>query len=422
MRIFRIVSFASLLFLGISETLCSQCARAGLRISAETPVLLGEWHPSETSERFGNFLLVDVFTPGKRLAVKLFVEDPGETVEIKFMIEAVSEPPYYLKKIIRDNGPQDLLSVEEAVILAELGSVPDYAVSRYIVEVRDDTGRQPVTREWRIPLESEGFLEYFGAALAEQANMLWNLPETIASSIMKTTRGVYQGKKLVIASHTGQIINEVSPTEAGYIETPLWLSDNQILFVERQWSGAHLKVIDAMFRDEPQEFGASPIVGEDPHLLSQRKALVFRQGSQLMIADVPGTKILSLVPKKEVIHILGIFPEKNKKRDNLLFLARNPELDILDLWLAKIEGTTLCSLQQLPYDERWKRLADIHVYQEQILYEQIDYRHGQSIMNIYLKPSSTAKPRKITFDRADDRYPAWSPDGNRIVYVSADRP
>lgn len=414
--------FFTCMLLALSLLICEHDVRAGLRMSPETPMLLGEWQPSETSQGMGNFLLVESFSPGNRLAVKLFVERPGERIEVKFMIEAVSKPPRYLKTTVQDNGPLDLLPAEEAVILVELGKVPEFAVSRYIVEVRTTAESQPVTKAWQAPLEAEGFLEHFGAALCAQADTLWNLPETIATGIMQATRALYRGEKLVIVSRTGDHLEEISLTEeAGSIETPVWLTETQILLVARQRSAAYLKMIDTGFCDDLQDFGSSPTVGEDPHVLPQSSALVFLQGNQLMIADVQGTHIQTLIHEKAVADILGIFPGEDGKHDNLLFLAQNPELHVLDLWLAQIDGMTLLSLQQVPYDERWKRLAKVQIYQDRMLYEQIDYLNDQSVMNLYCATISTGEIRKITDDASDDRYPAWSLDGTRIVYVSGVR-
>lgn len=411
------------MLLAMCALVCGRSGQAGIRRSTETPVLLGEWQPSASSQGLGNFLLVETFTPGNRLAVKIFVESPGEIVHVKFMIEAATKPPRYLKTTVQDNAPGDLLAAQDAVILLDSGEVPEYPVSRYIVEARADSDSQPVTKEWQVPLESEGFLGHFGAALSEQADTLWNLPETIASGIMKMTRALYRGKKIVIVSRTGEPLQEIIPAETGSIETPVWLTETQILFVDRQPAAAHLRVIDTRLCDALRDFGSAPTIGEDPHRLSQSRALVFLQGKQLKIADVQGAQIQTLIREKEVTDILGVFPDADRKRDNLVFLAGNPELNVLDLWLAQIEGMTLTSLQRLPYDERWKRLANVQVYRNHILYEQLDYPNGQPVLNIYCYCKTTAAEtvRKITTDASQDRYPAWSPDGTRIVYVSGDR-
>jgi len=152
--------------------------------------------------------------------------------------------------------------------------------------------------------------------------------------------------------------------------------------------------------------------------MPSNRAVVFRQETRIMLANIDGTEILPLIQGKEVERLVGIFPDPETDSDNLIFAAKNAQMNALDLWLAKIQGTELIALEALPYDECWLWLASVKLHEGRMLYEQSDYIEGKSVWNIYLSASAAAEGRKISSDEYHDYAPAWSPDGTKIVYVS----
>ena len=413
------------LVMNISGAFQEQYAEAGVRRNHETPVILGEWQSPELAGGVGNFLPLEDGTPGKSLAVKIFVEAPEETVEVRFMIEAMSGPPYYLKTAVQDGGAEDLLLQEESVILLNVGTIPDYAVSRYIVEVSDDSGARPVSEVLKISTEPSGLLEHFGASVANQFDSLWNLPGTISSIIYEKERDLSRYTPtefppvFVITDNEGQTLNVLHPVETGDVASPVWLPEDRLLFVEKHGGKSTLKVVAAMSGDEPsRDLGLAKIEGDDPYFLPQSQAVVFRRESHLMMTELRGSEVLPLIQDKTVRNILGVFSESNTNSDCVVFVADLPDMSTTGLWLAKIRESRMISLTQIPYDTHWMLLEKVPSHGERILYERKDYISGRFIWNVYLSSSLTKEGKKISFDTHHDYSPAWSLDGTKIVYIS----
>jgi ethanolamine utilization microcompartment shell protein EutS len=400
---------------GIAGILQEAIVEAGVRRDAVDNIVLGEWQPSHSTGGKGHIILVKDFTPGKKLMARILLEHPGETVIVKLIIEAPGKPIEKLEKTVQDNDSHDLSNQASAIIL-ELTEIPIYPVARYIVTVDDRSGKDSVIKILEGPTDPPTSV---GTSVMEKAKMLWEFPGNLASLIFgreRTATEIFQ--TLVVADTNGKVLNTLTPSQGSEIQSPIWLTNEQILFVEKHKGSSILKVISAHFDNPAKDFG-NKVEGEEPHLTPYGQSIIFLHRTTLISADLSGKQFVSLVKDKEVIQILGIFPDIDTSVYNLVFSARKPDIPVLDLWLAKIRGTDVIWLDSIPYNSHWFLLAQARIYKNRLLYEQRDKRSdGRQVWNIYLSQSLKEDGVKITSDEHNDRDPAWSLDGTKIVFVS----
>ena len=72
----------------------NETLNAEIRRELKNAVLLGEWQPRKSSDtgKKGFFLSEIHFAPGTKLAVGILLEQPGETVTVRWSIEAPGKP------------------------------------------------------------------------------------------------------------------------------------------------------------------------------------------------------------------------------------------------------------------------------------------------------------------------------------------
>jgi hypothetical protein len=393
---------------------------AGIRKDREDNVALGKWQPPKSNGKRGYFLSEETFEPGDKLAVKIFLEKPKERVSVKVIVKVPEKPDKVSEKIVKDGGKSDLLPKEQNIILLELTEILPDEKAAYIVEIDDKTGLDPVVKSLET---SGGYSKFFGKTVSRIANTLLSIPVTISEAMLFGGRNLVEDplRTLVIADAEGQIQDMLTPSEEGVIQFPIWLPDDQILFVESDNEGSTLKVVkvDSMTfkKGSLRDFGTEPTEGTEPHLTPDQKSIIFRQGSTIMSANLSGTDLVSLIHDKKVHKILGVFADSDLDSYNLVF-----EEDDDILWLTKIKGTEIIPPKRIPYSDYWRLLTGVHFYGEHMLYEfqdKIKKEDKQEIVwNIYLSQTPEKEGKKITTDEHNDRYPAWSPDGTKIVYAS----
>ena len=387
-------------------------------------VLLGEWQPREstTAERKGFFLSEISFTPGTKLAVAILLEQPGETVTVRWIMEAPGKPPTEAVQIVQDGGPNDLLPRTASIIFAftEIPSGPAYPIDRYLVEVDDKSGNPPV----RVTLEFPGdYLKSPDSAISKMAEMFWKIPNNIAALLLIRERALTKEafRTLVVADKEGKSPRSLTPIQTGEIRSPIWLPTDQILFVEEQGAVSILKIISAALEGAPEDFGGTTTEGTDPHLTPDGKSIVFLQGTTVISANLSGTELIPLIQDREVVKILGIVPDPDPDSYHLVFSAKGPG-SVVDQWSANIQGTGVISLRLLSGDSEdfdWFLLAEVEMYGEQMLYALWD--KDRQAWDIYYSQSPEEEGTRINSDDSNARYPAWSWDGTKIVFVQTKR-
>jgi hypothetical protein len=382
-------------------------------------VVLGEWQPPRSSDGRGYFLPIEDFSLGKKLAVKIRLSQPEEIVTVKFFIETPGKSLVKFKKQFQDNASHDL-EPKQKILLVELMELPSYPVCRYIVEVNDNSGQKPIMSFLESPIEPSSFSENVGNAVLKMAKTLWTLPEEISSGLLGTERAPGAAlRTLVVADTMGKILHVMSPIQNGEIRSPIWLSDDRILFVQKDDQRSLLKIIPVTLDETPEGFRQTPTEGVEPHLSPDHQSIIFRQGTSIIHADLSGTTLTPLVQDKEVTHILGDSADSDNQGYNLLFSAKKPDMPIDDIWSARIQGTEIISLDPLPYNSRWFWLAQVSVFGDRMLYERQDIaNNGQQVWQIYFSQSTKQEGKWLIKDNYNNRYPAWSLDGTKIVFVS----
>ncbi len=342
---------------------------------ADDCVGFGEWQAPRSAEGRGFFLPLDDFTPGKTLAVKIWLDQPDDTVTVKFFVETPQQSVFQFKRACQDNRSCDLSPIPEIIVL-ELMEIPDTPVARYIVEVHDRSDHPPIVRALESPIEPTCLTGHVRQALGETADMLWRLPQTISTSIFIAERGIEVGapepeplQTLVIADTAGHPLKTSLRLQSGEISDPLWLPDQRILFVEQRDQEKWLKVLPDTLAGAPEDFSQAPTSGVEPHLTPDRQCVIFRQGPDILQANLAGATITPLIQDKQVKQILGVFPASDTKSYALVFSAQHPEIEIDELWMANIQDAAVQSISPLPYSTRWFALAAIKLFGGDILYE-----------------------------------------------------
>lgn len=371
-------------------------------------VVLGKWQPPEADTLPGQFLPKNTLDPGDALAVKVFLESPGEEVSVALQIDATDTHDMHTRQ---DGGQHDLLPQHPGVLLTKLTSVLDEEAT-YTVSVDDSSGKPPVERTFHI---SDGYLKAVGALLGK----LRNIPPSIANLILRSERGFEHLPLLVLADAAGNL-RDILHVENGALQTPIWLPDDRILVVHITQTGGVLKqaaVTEFEFAGPLEDFGTRPTPGLTPQLTPDREAIVFRQDQALVVADLDGASIVPLIQDKTVVQLLGVVPAA-ADRYQVVFTAREDSA-AQRVWLATVCGQEVLALEELPTRNEWELLSKLQTHHGRVLYEQREpVGQMQRVWNIYLKPAPEADPRKMTPDTFHDRFPAWSLDGAKIVYVS----
>jgi len=84
-----------------------------------------------------------------------------------------------------------------------------------------------------------------GQAVLNMGKILQNLPETIATGILVRARGDLGLHTFVFTDANGELIDTRTPLqehEKGSIQSPIWLPNDQILFVESRGNNAFLSM------------------------------------------------------------------------------------------------------------------------------------------------------------------------------------
>lgn len=388
-------------------------------------VSIGEWQTPLKAGGRGFFLPVDEFAPGKKLAVKIWLEQPEETVTVKFFVETPTSSVFMFKQACQDNSDCDMLPVPNMIVM-ELIDIPDTPVTRYIVEVADHSGNTPVIRDLETPLEAASLGEHLSETLRATANTLWNLPHAISTALLYSTRSVSDSgdsettpmHALVIADSTGRILKRTA-LQGGDIYDPLWLPDQRILFVEQRAQRGRLMTLPDTLHGTPEAFGQPEIEGVEPRLTPDQQYVIFRQETAIMLAKSDGSSVTPLIQDRPVTQLLSVLPDENDARCPLIFSARKPDIALDELWAATLEDAAIRSIAPLPYSSRWLALSAVKQLGDRMVYELQDFTDaGQPVWNIYLIEAQGELGRKLTGDASQDRHPAWSPDGEQIIYVS----
>jgi len=391
-------------------------------------VALGEWQPPESKGKRGTFLPMEEFKPGAKLAVKIFLEKSKESVTLKLTIKVPEKPDQIAEKTFKDGGKYDLLPKEKKVILYELTEILSNKKAIYIAEIDDKSGGGPVVKTLE---SSDGYFKFLGKTVSNMANTLLSIPVTISSVLLSGERGFPSFQTLVLADAEGHILDTLTPIEKGTLQ-PFWLSEEQILFVETHGTVSTLETVSTLkivkiiisdrslkFEETPRDLGHKLINVAEPHLAPNQQTIIFRQDSAIISVDLSEKPLVNLIQDKEVTKPLGVFANTNTDSYNLVFSAKEEGRDVY--WLAKIQENDVISMDPIPYSYHWELLSKIRIYGERMLYARRDrsrINNAEHVWNIYLSESSTEKGKKITSDAYNDRYPAWSPDGTRIVYAS----
>lgn len=378
-------------------------------------VVMGEWKPPQSDGGRAFFLPIEDFRPGKTLSARIRLEHAGEIVSIKFFIETPGQSRFMFKEDFQDNSSRDL-DPKDNVLVAELTEIPSYPVTRYIVEANDDSGKTPIVSFLESPIEPSSFPEKLGNTFVKTAETIWDLPRRL----LERERALGDSlRTLVIADTTGKIIHVMYSLQQGEIHSPIWLPDDRMLFIHTDEQTSLLKVVSSTLDGTPEDFGHSPIEGTEPHLIPDGTAVIFRQGTHIIHADLSGTTLTPLIQDKDVKHILGVFADAENDGYNLLFSAQKPEMPIDDIWMVRIQGTEVLSVEALPYSSHWFSLAQASLFGERMLYERQDIGdNGQQIWQIYLSQSPKKEGKRLLKDDYNNRYPAWSLDGTKIVFAS----
>jgi hypothetical protein len=243
------------------------------------------------------------------------------------------------------------------------------------------------------------------------------IPETIAANLMRRERDLPRLRTLVIADVTPEIgtRNTFSPfqsEESGDLQSPIWLPNDRILFVENRGGASFLKVVAADFKSPAQDFGNTPTPGSEP-LLTPDKAILFRQGTKIIWANPAGTERTIFLASEQLRQLYGVIAEENGPY-HLIFEEYGDKL-----FAATLQGTNVLAVTPLRFDQHWGLMSKIALRNGQILYAQKD----EGVWNIYFRPTPETESVKVTnilpaVKLTQNLFPAWSPDGKQIVYAS----
>ena len=288
--------------------------------------------------------------------------------------------------------------------------------------------------------------------LGSMTRFLQNIPETFAAGIRPMARTLAVPPKiLVLANAEGQTLNTFAPfpeNSNGALQSPLILPGNErILYVEVVENTPHLKTVTTDFDPATiASFGAPALEGWEPHLTPDNQFIIFRQGlTQLVRTDLDGQHPTLLLEDASLGRLVGVFSETADQ--NYVIVYSKQQDNRTTYWAANVQGDTVIPQAQ-PLDEHlWKFAEHLNIRGSRLLYEQEDtvslVKHNdtwviagekpetnsatttQTFFNIYLSDSAATAGHRITNTHPgsipdDNRYPVWSPDGSKIVYVSTE--
>ncbi|MCP4399895.1 MAG: hypothetical protein GY801_21640 [bacterium] len=402
-------------------TILKEGGIAGILRSRNNTVLLGEWQPRQNSGtgKKGFFLSEINFAPGTKLALGILLEQPGESVTIRWSLEAPGKAKADFEQKVQDGGPNDL-SPKAATIFfefAEIPSNPAYPVDRYIVDVDDESGKPPV----RMILESPpDYLKSPGSVLSKMLNIFRKVPKNIATPLLTRERALSKDafRTLVVADAAGKTLHTLTPVQNGGIRSPIWLPTAHILFIEERGALSRLKIVPSDLKGKPQDFGGTVTEGAEAQLTPDGQAIVFRRGTSVLSANLSGSKIIPLIQDREILQILGVAPGSESGSYHLVFSAKGAG-SIAEQWSAKIQETDVISLRLLSDDFDWLLFAELKMHGAQMLYELWDAE--RKVWEIYRSQSLEEEGTKIVGTDSSARYPSWSLDGSQIVFVQAEK-
>jgi hypothetical protein len=404
----------------VVHSIDTRLAEASIVRDRPDNVTIGEWRPSSQPGISGNFLELVDFAPGKKLAVKIFLDQAGEKVSVTFFMETPVKSELQFKKDVQDNKYLDL-SPKPKMIIMELSVIPSSPISRYYVIVNDSIGS--VAFELENPIATTNWLGRLGNTISQRAKQLIEIPNSIASEIFRKERQFPNksgSQTLVIADLQSRILKSKRLSETGKICSPLWLPNNKILYVEHINQTTILKIIPATLDEKPQLFGNIVVAGVEPRLTPNKQTIIFRQDAHIMATDLSGTMFTPLIQNKEVEHVLDVIADTDSRSCNIIFAAQKSNVSAInDLWMAKVQERAVVTVAIIPYTSRWFLLDRIKISGNRLLYESHDVTHDeQRVWQIYLNDSIEKEGRRLTHDTYNNREPSWSPDGSQIVFVS----
>ena len=381
-------------------------------------IVIGKWSPPKGSDCQSSFVPIDKQTSGTQIVVRISLRKSFAKVKIKFLIETPDRTIPKFNKIFYDNSSGDLDSRNKVLVVA-LAKIPNFSVTRYIVKVDDFTGKPPVVKYLKgniSPLTAQNENKNM---FLTQFKFLWDLPEKISTHLYNTERtpeAIF--KTLTIVDTHGNFLCSKKLDTQNSLSFPIWLSEDDILYVEDYNNQSFLKHISKENSYLPEYLGPVPIEGTEPCAIYDHQLIVFRQKNIILCVNFKGNELSTLIDNMNVETIIGVFNSENSEK-YLIFSTKRQDIGIEDFWVATIQGKKILSILPLSFNDKWILLSKIKRFNQKYVYENIRIDNAEKrLSSIMLFENSENKKFRIISGNLNSRYPSWNIFGSKIIFVS----